>query len=1159
FDVGNAENTHSATSERKYAMSSSTITVDSCRYYIDAENMEAALYTYGKKGKTAIVPETITYDGNEYTVIQIGYGGRAFPDSITSIQLPESLVTIRSSACNGCKSLLDITLPASLEAIGDFAFKDCTSLTSITIPDKVTVIDNYAFYGCTSLSNVKLSASLETIGYQGFYNCSSLTAITIPDKVTTIDSYAFYGCTSLSNIKLSASLETIGSYAFYNCSSFSDITLSASLETIGSYAFYNCSSLAAINIPDKVTTINPYTFWGCKSLSEVTLPASLETIGSYAFFNCTPLTAITIPDKVTTIDTRAFSQCSLLYDVNVMCTTPPTIGSDVFIYTNLYSINVPKGSGAAYSAASYWSNYIIVDGDGVSLNINVDEAGTLGEKILAETENVYDVNYLTLSGTLNSDDIYNIQNRMPNLIGIDMENVDMTELPSDMFKSRNALKKIVLPSNLQSIGSDAMYGCSNLKEISLPKTLESIGSYAFYVCESLLGIVIPDGVTSIGTYAFYSCASLRNVTLPSTLTSVPDEMFDGCTRLETVEFPEGITKIGDRAFNDNSNLKAVTFPSTLERIERQPFLNCTSLTEITLPEKLVFCYRSFENCSNITKVTCEALVPPFLQESRNIMNGVDKSGCTLYVPELSINDYKLSVGWDEFTNIKGIEYYPENITVFNDYKLTLPDSLPSDWKPTVELTENPNSSTDYGTLTVNGNPTLSMELFTLDYDLNTYLSYYSNTSKTAYNSLVSNANMRADNICTNVYLKNNYWAFLSFPYDVNVSDITPVLDETSWVIRKYSGLARANSDMDNTWQNITIDGTLQAGEGYIWQCTRSGTSYCQFIVPAINNTNKNNIFTKDAVTLTLNEYQSEFSHNRSWNLVGNPYPCFYDSRFMEFSAPITVWNDYSRTYEAYSLTDDSRILRPGEAFFVQRPVDSETIVFPTDGRQTDRSVRDLTSTYSSVKRVQAVERDIFNLYITDGNISDKTRFVINPTAQSAYETTTDASKFMSSDKSVAQLYTIEDGIQMSINERPFGNGIVLLGTYFGSQGSYTISLDTQSDMDVTLVDKSTGIETNLNVSNYTFDADAGTVEDRFYIKLINTTGINSINAENGNAITVEGNRIVVNGDGNALISVYTTDGKAVAYGNGSVDTSSMPAGLYIVKANGSVRKVRVTK
>ena len=58
-----------------------------------------------------------------------------------------------------------------------------------------------------------------------------------------------------------------------------------------------------------------------------------------------------------------------------------------------------------------------------------------------------------------------------------------------------------------------------------------------------------------------------------------------------------------------------------------------------------------------------------------------------------------------------------------------------------------------------------------------------------------------------------------------------------------------------------------------------------------------------------------------------------------------------------------------------------------------------------------------------------------------YEISRDAAKFMSDDKDVPQLFTLDATSKYyAINERPLGNGIVSVGIYTGKSGTYTLSL-----------------------------------------------------------------------------------------------------------------------
>lgn len=84
---------------------------------------------------------------------------------------------------------------------------------------------------------------------------------------------------------------------------------------------------------------------------------------------------------------------------------------------------------------------------------------------------------------------------------------------------------------------------------------------------------------------------------------------------------------------------------------------------------------------------------------------------------------------------------------------------------------------------------------------------------------------------------------------------------------------------------------------------------------------------------------------------------------MDFGAPITTWNMSNSTYEAYSLVDDNYILWPGEAFFVQRPVDQAEITFLAEGRQHNRNVRDIEKTRAKMQTGNAA-RQVYNLTLT---------------------------------------------------------------------------------------------------------------------------------------------------------------------------------------------------
>lgn len=267
--------------------------------------------------------------------------------SLTSVTIPNGVMSIGVNAFSGCTSLTSVTIPDSVTTIGYGVFSGCYSLTKISvatgnkyfsvkdgvlynkvgtilvscpsangevaIPDGVTTIVDRAFSDCYSLTSVTIPISVTSIGDSAFSNCYSLTSVTIPDGVTSIGGGTFSYCTSLTSVTIPNSVTTIGDSAFYGCPSLTSVTIPNSVTSIGIYAFHGCTSLTDVIIPDSITSIGIGMFFKCTSLTSVYIPYSVTTIGDWAFAGCTSLTSVTIPPNVTLIYEKAFSHCESLH------------------------------------------------------------------------------------------------------------------------------------------------------------------------------------------------------------------------------------------------------------------------------------------------------------------------------------------------------------------------------------------------------------------------------------------------------------------------------------------------------------------------------------------------------------------------------------------------------------------------------------------------------------------------------------------------------------------------------------------------------------------------------------------------------------------------------------------------------------------------------
>lgn len=85
------------------------------------------------------------------------------------------------------------TIPETVLTIGSSAFAGAYKLTDINMYNSVSNISANAFRGCFSLKNLRLSDSLSVIGEKAFANCVDLREIHIPGSVSIIGADAFLG------------------------------------------------------------------------------------------------------------------------------------------------------------------------------------------------------------------------------------------------------------------------------------------------------------------------------------------------------------------------------------------------------------------------------------------------------------------------------------------------------------------------------------------------------------------------------------------------------------------------------------------------------------------------------------------------------------------------------------------------------------------------------------------------------------------------------------------------------------------------------------------------------------------------------------------------------------------------------------------------------
>lgn len=304
--------------------------------------------------QVAAIPETVTSDGQTYTVTQwslpdffskvrqitgfqipdtvteITGSFGAFPD-LTEITIPGSVKIFRSDF-QSCKVLKNITFSEGVEEIDcSSMLSRCDSLTSIHLPDTLQVISsNHTFSDAVSLKEIHLPDQLRLTNIGTFADCTSLKSVSLPSGMTDLPGYTFSGCTALETVTAEDPLSSIGEKAFQNCESLTSVPDLGTVASMGKSAFEGCLALEFENglldlssldvIPDRA-------FYGAgssyqaavsgRAIHQVAFSSTLQSIGSYAFSNCLALWKdLTFPDSLQSIGDNAFESIASLYGLS---------------------------------------------------------------------------------------------------------------------------------------------------------------------------------------------------------------------------------------------------------------------------------------------------------------------------------------------------------------------------------------------------------------------------------------------------------------------------------------------------------------------------------------------------------------------------------------------------------------------------------------------------------------------------------------------------------------------------------------------------------------------------------------------------------------------------------------------------------------------------
>ena len=411
-----------------------------------AEEAESA-YTEGIYG-------ILTY--REYAdYIEIsGCDANAETVEIPAVINGKNVIRIYDNAFMQC-SVSTVTLPDTLVTIGRRAFYGCNNLTKIEIPASVTEIGGSAFNNCENLEEVILHEGLEAINSEAFKN-TALKSIDIPETVTHFGFEIFDGTLFREELTAKNPLVIFNNIVVDGRACTGDVVIPDTVKEISGYAFQLNTEITSVQIPDSVQEIGMDAFADCTELTSVNIPNHIEEIAIGLFSGCTSLKSIAIPDSVLNIRASAFKSCSSLEEI-IFPDHQVDIYSNVFEYTPWLEARRAENP------------LVIVNGT------LIDGKTCTGDVIIPK-----DVTIISSQAFSWNENITSV-----------VVPAGVHEIWDETFDNCTNLKSAELPG-VEYIGSNAFNSCSPLEYLKLSRRLHTIGDNAFDRCKTR-GIIYYSG------------------------------------------------------------------------------------------------------------------------------------------------------------------------------------------------------------------------------------------------------------------------------------------------------------------------------------------------------------------------------------------------------------------------------------------------------------------------------------------------------------------------------------------------------------------------------------------------------------------------------------------------------------------------------------------
>ncbi len=135
-----------------------SVVVGSLKYIVLSNKDRLVSLTGNKYTGDVVIPESVTIDGNSYSVAEIGCFAFDGNTAITSVSIPATVKVINNYAFRK-SALPSLSLPAGLRMLKEGCFQ-YAPIPSVQIPPRIVRIENLVFDNCAKLTVAELNDSV---------------------------------------------------------------------------------------------------------------------------------------------------------------------------------------------------------------------------------------------------------------------------------------------------------------------------------------------------------------------------------------------------------------------------------------------------------------------------------------------------------------------------------------------------------------------------------------------------------------------------------------------------------------------------------------------------------------------------------------------------------------------------------------------------------------------------------------------------------------------------------------------------------------------------------------------------------------------------------------------------------------------------------------